>query len=67
MFKGNLERTGEYSAKGPKTQWFEIQNREWGQFFPAISDGVVYFGSYDNHLYAVDIETGQENGRSKQG
>ena len=22
---------------------------------PVVSDGVVYFGSSDNHLYAVDI------------
>ena len=27
---------------------------------PAIADGVVYFGSDDTYLYAVDLQTGQE-------
>ncbi len=27
---------------------------------PAISDGVVYVGSFDGHLYALDAGTGQE-------
>ena len=30
------------------------------QFSTAVSEGKVYFGSKDNHLYALDIETGQE-------
>ncbi|MDT9191305.1 MAG: PQQ-binding-like beta-propeller repeat protein, partial [Limnospira sp. PMC 894.15] len=32
---------------------------------PAVSGGVVYFGSYDNHLYAVDANTGQERWKFK--
>ncbi len=31
------------------------------------SGGIVYFGSYDRHLYAVDIKTGQEKWRFKTG
>ena len=27
---------------------------------PAVSDDVVYFGSYDNYLYALDAKTGEE-------
>ena len=27
---------------------------------PAVVDGVVYFGSFDHNLYAVDAETGEE-------
>ncbi len=27
---------------------------------PSVAGGVVYFGSYDRHLYAVDIHTGEE-------
>jgi len=27
---------------------------------PAVREGVVYFGSADNHVYAVDAETGNE-------
>ena len=30
---------------------------------PAIVDGVVYFGSENSYLYAVDIQTGQERWR----
>ncbi len=30
---------------------------------PAVAGGVVYFGSYDQHLYAVDIHTGEEKWR----
>ena len=26
------------------------------EYTPAVSDGVVYFSSKDNHLYAVDNE-----------
>ncbi len=34
---------------------------------PAVSDGVVYFGSDDSYLYAVDIKTGQEKWKFKTG
>jgi outer membrane protein assembly factor BamB len=34
---------------------------------PAISDGVVYFGSFDDYLYALDVNTGQEKWRYKTG
>ena len=34
---------------------------------PAVIDGVVYFGSYDKHLYAVDIKTGEEKWKFKTG
>ena len=34
---------------------------------PALSDGVVYFGSYDYHLYAVDAKTGKEKWKFKTG
>ena len=36
-------------------------------YSPAVSDGVVYFGSRDNHLYAVDINTGEEKWKYKTG
>ena len=34
---------------------------------PAVADGVAYVGSKDGHVYAVDIETGQERWRVKTG
>ena len=34
---------------------------------PAVSDGMVYFGSYDKHLYAVDTKTGKQKWKFKTG
>jgi len=34
---------------------------------PAVVDGVVYFGSRDKHLYAVDTKTGEEKWKFKTG
>jgi outer membrane protein assembly factor BamB len=34
---------------------------------PIIADGVVYIGSDDGHLYAVDRQTGQELWRFETG
>jgi hypothetical protein len=63
MFRGNLQRTGKYPSPAPR----EFNELVW-QFetdssvssSPAISEGVVYFGSNDHHLYAVDVETGEQ-------
>ena len=33
----------------------------------AVVDGVVYFGSWDNHLYALDTKTGEEKWKFKTG
>ena len=66
MFRANLERTGEYADGGPR----KLMELVWkfkteGKVFssPAVSSGVVYFGSLDNRLYAVDTKTGQEKWR----
>ena len=66
MFRGNLARTGVYPGSGPKalTRLIWKFRTESGVFSsPAVADGVVYFGSQDGHLYAVDIATGQERWR----
>ena len=34
---------------------------------PAVSNGVVYVGSYDKNLYAIDAMTGAEKWRFKTG
>jgi eukaryotic-like serine/threonine-protein kinase len=34
---------------------------------PLISDGIVYFGSWDGNFYAVEIDTGREKWRFKTG
>jgi outer membrane protein assembly factor BamB len=56
MFRGNLERTGVYPSGGP-TQLnglvWKFETAGAVTFSPAISGGVVYFGSTDGYLYAV--------------
>jgi outer membrane protein assembly factor BamB len=46
----------------PGVKWkFKTEGEVWSS--TVVVGGVVYFGSYDDHLYAVDIETGQEKWR----
>jgi len=68
MFRANLQRTGVYYTRGvdqlSELKWkFKTQNGVGSS--PAIADGVVYFGSRDNYVYAVDIKTGQEKWKFK--
>jgi len=68
VFRANLERTGVFSSGGPS----ELNELVW-KFktegpvgsSPVISGGLVYFGSLDGHLYAVDIKSGQEKWKFK--
>jgi outer membrane protein assembly factor BamB len=69
-FRGNLGNTGRYEGKAP----VELTNIKWkfkteGDVMssPAVADGIVFFGSEDNYLYAVDIKTGQEKWKFKTG
>ena len=32
---------------------------------PAVADGMVYFGSFDGYLYAVDLNAGLEKWKFK--
>ncbi len=36
-------------------------------FSPAVSDGVVYVGSNDTYLYAVDVQSGQKKWKFQAG
>jgi outer membrane protein assembly factor BamB len=63
MYRGGPQRTGNYHTLGvPQLageKWkFETGDEVWSS--PVVADNVVYFGSDDGHLYAVDIETGHE-------
>jgi outer membrane protein assembly factor BamB len=70
MFKGDLQRTGVFESGGPSQKpdlvWVFQTSGAVGSS-PAISDGVVYFGTSDNYLYALDIQTGQENWKFQAG
>jgi eukaryotic-like serine/threonine-protein kinase len=62
-FHGNVARTGVFESPGPATfggvKWtFKTGGPIVGS--PAVAGGVIYIGSFDGHLYAVDQETGKE-------
>ena len=66
MFRANSARTGVFPSDGPTTLsesvWtFKTDVGNVGFVSsPAIADGVVYVGSGDGRLYALDAGTGQE-------
>ena len=62
-FHGNVERTGAYEKPGP-TRFGGVKwaFKAGGAIVtsPAVAEGVVYIGSLDGHLYAIDQDTGKE-------
>ena len=65
MLGANPARTGHYPGSGPegpvRQKWrFEADG---GVGSPVAANGTVYAGSRDNHLYALDAQTGQEQWR----
>ena len=67
-FRGNIQHTGYYCGNSPKEltelKWkFKTKGKVWSS--PVISDGMVFFGSDDQYLYAVDMKTGQEKWKFK--
>jgi hypothetical protein len=69
-FHDNIARTGVYGSPGPKQfngmKWaFKTEGPITGS--PAIVAGVVFIGSLDNHLYAIDQQTGQPKWKFKTG
>src|SRR6185312_13411925 len=67
-FHGDTARTGVYPTAGPQqlngTKWtFKTEGPIIGS--PAIAEGVVYIGSTDGNLYAVDQETGKQKWKFK--
>jgi len=67
-FHGNVQRTGAYEKPGPASfggvKW---AFKAGGAIVtsPAVADGVVYIGSLDGHLYAIDQDTGKEKWKFK--
>ena len=63
MFRGDLAHSGIYAALGvPKLTGIKWTFRTGGEVVssPAIVDGVVYVGSNDGNLYAIDQQTGTQ-------
>lgn len=75
VLRANLQRTGVYETKGPnnppRIKWrFQIDKEisfpPTGVAVPSspvLIDNWIYFVSTDNHLYALDLHTGQERWR----
>jgi outer membrane protein assembly factor BamB len=70
MFRGNLAHTGVYDTDGPRqfkgVKW-AFKTDGWVLSSPALSGGLVYFGSDDKNLYAVDVSTGTEKWKFSTG
>src|SRR5260370_13445233 len=73
MFRANLERTGVYKTQGIQrlhgVKWKFRTERVIEAWFssPSVSDEVVYFGSDDNYLYALNASTGELKWKFKTG
>lgn len=70
MFRSDLARTGVYDTDGPRqfkdVKW-AFRTDGWVLSSPAVSGGVVYFGSDDKNLYALDASTGAEKWKFSTG
>jgi outer membrane protein assembly factor BamB len=60
----NRGADGPGSAPAPKWS-FETGEDVWGS--PVVADGTLYVGSYDEHMYALSAETGEEIWRYRTG
>jgi len=69
-FRGNLQHTGVYdSAPIPSFTRIKWQFQTHGPVIssPVVADGMVFFGSADHNLYAVDRETGAQKWKFSSG
>jgi outer membrane protein assembly factor BamB len=70
MFRGNPARTGVYATDGPHqfngVKW-AFKTDGWVLSSSALAGGLVYFGSEDKNLYALDVATGEEKWRFSTG
>ena len=63
MFRGNLQHTGVYNAAGsPQFSAVKWKFHTGGRVIssPAVVDGVVYVGSTDGNVYAIDAASGAQ-------
>ena len=70
MFRGNPARTGVNPGPGversPKVLWrFETGSRSISS--PEVAGGVIYIGSNDSYVYALDAVTGEQRWRFQTG
>jgi outer membrane protein assembly factor BamB len=68
MFRGDLNHTGVYTAAGvPKLNGVKWKFHTNGYVIssPAVANGVVYVGSTDGNLYAIELGTGTQKWKFK--
>jgi outer membrane protein assembly factor BamB len=69
IFRGDPQQTGVATSKLPEkldVLW-KFSTKDAIEGTPAIANGVVFIGSFDEHLYAIDLATGNEKWRYKAG
>lgn len=69
IFRGNPLQTGVATGTLPtglQVLW-KFETKESVESSAAIVNGVVYVGSFDEHLYAIELATGKEKWRHKMG
>jgi eukaryotic-like serine/threonine-protein kinase len=69
VFRGSAEQTGVASAALPDkldVRW-KFSTKDSVEGAAAIVDGVVYIGSFDEYLYALDLVSGKEKWKYKAG
>ncbi len=66
VFRGDLMRTGFHDTRAPRTlggpKW-QVETGGPVRSSPVVADDVVYVGSDDRCVYALDAETGREKWR----
>lgn len=69
VFRGNSLQTGVATARLPEklAVLWKFQTKDSVESTAAIAAGVVYIGSQDEHLYALDLATGKERWQYKTG
>ena len=69
LFRGNALQTGVAVGSLPDKleQLWKFETKDSIESAPAVLDGVVYVGSLDEHLYALDFASGKEKWKYKGG
>ena len=70
MFRADLQHTGVFDNGGivpTNNELWRFMTRGTVSSSPAVSNGIIYVGSDDNNLYAIDAITGKEKWRFATG
>jgi len=68
VHRGNLYRNGVYQTSGlAKLKGIKWKFKTGGEVrsSPVLVDGIIYIGSYDGYVYAIDADTGLEKWKYK--